>query len=385
MNEKNPINSVELPKILVVDDRKENLVATRKVLKNLDLDVMEADSGNMALTLMLHHSFACVLLDVQMPEMDGFEVATLMREHENMKDMPIIFVTAISKEEKYVDQAAELGAVDYIFKPINANILKSKVQVYADLHKKQQELNIMNKTLSRNNDELERFAYICSHDLQEPARMMGTFSQLLEKEYHHLLDDKGKSYLEFVHKNSEHMQNMIGDILTFSRVGRDSIKREAVDAEATLMQLREEFQQQLSDKQAVIDADTLPTVQTSATLLYVVLQNLIGNGLKFQPKQDHTPAITIKAQEEDEQWVFSVKDNGIGIHPDYQDKVFTMFQRIHNKDLYPGTGIGLSTCQKFVELYGGSIWYESELNHGTTFFFTIPKIKGERTVCRSLK
>lgn len=368
--------ATEIPKILVVDDRKENLVATRKALKSIDADIIEAESGNEALSLMLHHTFACVLLDVQMPEMDGFEVATLMREQDQMKDIPIIFATAISKEEKYVDQAAELGAVDYIFKPINPNILKSKVQVYVDLHVKQQQLNELNNILARNNDELERFAYICSHDLQEPARMMGSFSELLEKDYQSVLDDKGKNYLNFVRKNSVHMQSMINDILTFSRVGRESIKCEDVDSNSVLNEIKEEFQKQLEETKATITSNGLPVVQTSPTLMRVLLQNLISNGLKYQ-KGNVQPAITVSATEDERNWTFSVVDNGIGIDPEHKDKVFSMFQRIHRKDKYPGTGIGLSTCQKFVELYGGNIWFESEPEKGTTFLFTIPKLTGK--------
>src|SRR5882672_11180876 len=143
------------PNILIVDDRKENLLATEKVLKNLDAGIFKALSGNEALSLMLRHRFAVVLLDVQMPEMDGFETAMLMREHESMCNVPIIFVTAISKEEKYASQAAEIGAVDYIFKPINSDILKSKVKVYLDLYVQREQILKLNATLETANRSLE--------------------------------------------------------------------------------------------------------------------------------------------------------------------------------------------------------------------------------------
>ena len=169
------------PSILIVDDRKENLLATEKVLRPLQANIFKASSGNEALSLLLRHRLAVVLLDVQMPEMDGFETAMLMQEHESMRGVPIIFVTAISKEEKYASQAAELGAVDYIFKPINSDILKSKVKVYLDLYVQREQILKLNATLQQSNEELERFAYICSHDMQEPVRMMNSYAGLLEE------------------------------------------------------------------------------------------------------------------------------------------------------------------------------------------------------------
>ena len=146
------------PNILIVDDRKENLLATEKILRHLNAAIFSANSGNEALSLVLRHRFAVVLLDVQMPEMDGFETAVLMQEHESMHSVPIIFVTAISKEERYATQAAEIGAVDYIFKPINSEILKSKVKVYLDLYVQREQILMLNANLQQSNSELERFA-----------------------------------------------------------------------------------------------------------------------------------------------------------------------------------------------------------------------------------
>src|SRR5262249_51455079 len=161
--------------------------------------------------------FAAVLLDVQMPGMDGFETARLMQEHETMRGVPIIFVTAISKEEKYATQAAEIGAVDYIFKPINPDILRSKVKVYLDLYVQRMQILKLNEHLRRSNDELERFAYICSHDMQEPARMMNTYASILKEDYRSLLDAEGQKYIGIIANNAQRMQKMILDILAFSR------------------------------------------------------------------------------------------------------------------------------------------------------------------------
>ena len=182
------------PNILIVDDRKENLLATEKILRHLNAAVFCANSGNEALSLVLRHRFAVVLLDVQMPEMDGFETAVLMQEHESMHGVPIIIVTAISKEERYATQAAEIGAVDYIFKPINSEILRSKVKVYLDLYvQRRTDSHAPTPTsLQQSNTELERFAYICSHDMQEPARMMNSYASMLDEKYGPMLDEKGR-------------------------------------------------------------------------------------------------------------------------------------------------------------------------------------------------
>jgi two-component system, sensor histidine kinase and response regulator len=360
------------PNILIVDDRKENLVATERVLRNLNAGIFKAMSGNEALSLMLRHRFAVVLLDVQMPEMDGFETAQLMQDHESMNGIPIIFVTAISKEEKYATKAAEIGAVDYIFKPINPDILRSKVKVYLDLYVQREQILALNEHLRRSNEELERFAYICSHDMQEPVRMMNSYAMILEENYGQLLDDKGQRYVGFIVKNAGRMQKMILDILTFSRVGREEPKLEKIDCNEIVQDVLGEFEAVIAQKKARVIYDPLPTLEGCSTLIRVLFQNLIGNALKFQDGTN-PPEVKIQAESKDGEWRFAIHDNGIGIDPAFNDRVFTIFQRIHRKEEYPGTGIGLSTCKKFVEFYGGKIWFESALGTGSVFSFTVPE------------
>jgi signal transduction histidine kinase len=361
----------EAPKILIVDDRRENLIATRKVLKGLDAELLTASSGNEALSLMLRHRFAVVLLDVQMPEMDGFETAQLMQEHESMAATPIIFVTAISKEDHYASRAAGIGAVDYIFKPINADILRSKVRVYLDLYVQREQILRLNAVLRQSNEELERFAYICSHDMQEPVRMMHGFAGMLARTHAAALDETGRKYVKFISDNAIQMQKMIGDILTFSRVGREAPMIETVDAQAICDEATAKFADAIAAKNAAITCKNLPTFDTCPTLLRVLFQNLIGNALKFQDGS-RPPEISITAQRVDAGWEFAIGDNGIGIEPSFRPKMFAIFQRHHRKEDYPGSGIGLSTCKKFLETCGGSIRFESTPGEGTTFFFTIP-------------
>lgn len=359
------------PKILLVDDRWENLLATEKVLRPLQAEIFKAASGNEALSLVLRHRFAIVLLDVQMPEMDGFETAMLMQEHESMAGVPIIFVTAISKEDKYATKAAEIGAVDYIFKPINPEILKSKVKVYLDLYVQREQILRLNAILSQSNEELERFAYICSHDMQEPVRMMNAFAGLLAESSEESLGEGGRRYLNFILDNARRMQKMISDILAFSRVGREEIALEPVDSEAILGEILCEFEDAIRDSRARVTHGPLPCLETSSTLLRVLFQNLIGNALKFQNGRQ-PPEIAVDAVRDGRFWRFSVKDNGIGIDEAFRGRIFTIFQRLHRKEDYPGTGIGLSTCRKFIQLCGGDIDFTSAPGEGTTFHFTLP-------------
>lgn len=361
----------DAPKILLVDDRWENLLATEKVLRPLQARIFKASSGNEALSLVLRHRFAIVLLDVQMPEMDGFETAMLMQEHEGMAGVPIIFVTAISKEEKYASKAAEIGAVDYIFKPINPDILKSKVAVYIDLYLQREQILRLNAVLSQSNEELERFAYICSHDMQEPVRMMNAFAGLLAENAAETLDDGGRRYLNFILDNARRMQKMINDILTFSRVGREDIILETVDCEAVLTETLSEFEDLIKESDAQVTYGPLPRLEASSTLVRILFQNLIGNALKYQDG-NRRPEVEIAAVKQRNAWRFTVKDNGIGIDETFRSRIFTIFQRLHRKEDYPGTGIGLSTCRKFLQLYGGEIDFVSTPGEGTTFSFTLP-------------
>ncbi len=358
-------------RILVVDDRPENLLATRALLRPLGAEIITAESGEEALEHVLNGDFALVLLDVQMPGMDGFETARLMKTRPNMQTVPIIFVTAISKEDHYASEAAELGAVDYVFKPINSDILKSKVKVYLDLFRQREQILQLNATLRQSNEELERFAYVCSHDMQEPVRMMNTYAGFLVEDALDQLDDTAREYVQYIRDNAVRMQKMIRDILNFSRVGREEVRFESVDCQAILDEVLQEFADIAKAKSARITASALPVVETSPTLVRVLLQNLVGNALKFQDGKK-PPEIDISARHEGRMWRFDIKDNGIGIDPAFAGRIFTIFQRLHREDDFPGTGIGLSTCRKFTRLCGGDVTFTSSPGEGSTFTFTLP-------------
>jgi signal transduction histidine kinase len=231
--------------------------------------------------------------------------------------------------------------------------------------------------LQRSNAELEQFAYVASHDLQEPLRKVAAFCQLIEKRYGDKLDERGTEYIAFAVDGAKRMQVLINDLLTFSRVGRLNPMRVDVDLGATLDDAIANLDTAIADSGAEIvrQGQPLPRIAGDPTLLTMVWQNLIGNAVKFQ-RDGVTPRIVIDCeqnpQEPDGPWLLTVTDNGIGIPEEFSDKVFVIFQRLHGRDVYTGTGIGLALCKKIIEHHGGSIWIDNSFTGGTRFRFTIP-------------
>ena len=202
--------------------------------------------------------------------------------------------------------------------------------------------------------------------------MMNSYAGILDERYGQMLDEKGRKYLRFITDNAIHMQQMILDILSFSRLGREELTLEQVDCNQSIKAVLAKFEDTIEQKNALIVYDSLPTIKTSSTLIRVLFQNLIGNALKFQDGS-RRPEVHVRSEAGDGIWKFSVQDNGIGINPDFHDRVFASFQRLQRREDYPGTGIGLSTCKKFIGLCSGRIWFESSPGQGTEFFFTLPQ------------
>ncbi|MZF54317.1 HAMP domain-containing protein [Streptomyces sp. SID5594] len=226
--------------------------------------------------------------------------------------------------------------------------------------------------LRRSNSELEQFAYVASHDLQEPLRKVASFCQLLEKRYGKELDDRGKQYIAFAVDGAKRMQVLINDLLTFSRVGRVHDGRQPVDLDRALDRALGNLTLAVEESGAVIERPReLPELLGDGTALTMVWQNLIGNAVKFR-REDVECRIIVDCVREDDDWHLSVSDNGIGIAPEFADKVFVIFQRLHARDEYEGTGIGLALCRKIIEFHGGRIWLEGEPGEGTRIHFTLP-------------
>jgi two-component system sensor histidine kinase/response regulator len=356
--------------ILLVDDVASKALALESLLSDLGARIVKASSGTEALRLLLRQEFAVILLDVQMPVMDGFETAMLIRQRKCSESTPIIFVTSIHTHENHVARGYSLGAVDYLFTPIVPEVLKAKVSVFIELSRKSKLLQKQTKELARSNDELEQFAYLASHDLQEPLRMISCYTQLLEANYREKLDQQGQEFISRAVDSCRRMHHLVTDLLTYSRAGKRKKDLEAVDCEAILRQTIEDLNWNIKESSAVVTHDRLPLVVADDLQLGQVFQNLLTNALKFRGKE--TPKIHISAEKNESEWIFSIRDNGIGINEKYANRIFLIFQRLHAQSEYPGTGIGLALCKKIVEAHGGRIWFDSELGKGTTFYFTIP-------------
>jgi signal transduction histidine kinase len=400
--------------ILLVDDQSQNLLALEAVLEELGENLVKARSGRDALRCLLEQDFAVILLDVHMPDMDGFETAALIRERLRSSYTPIIFLTAAHRNENHISRGYSLGGVDYILKPVVPEILRSKVSVFVELARKTElvrhqsellraierreherlladtralllaDLECKNlelekgrsileekvRDLARANEDLEQFAYVASHDLQEPLRMVTMYVQLLARRNQGKLSEGSDDFIRFAQEGAARMHQLIHSLLEYSRIGARAKVFEPVDFEVLFEEVMKNLQVAREESGAVVTHDRMPVVGGDAAQLRTLLQNLIGNAIKFRGAG--TPRIHLAAEAGEKEWVFSVKDNGIGIDPEHADRIFVIFQRLHARESYPGTGIGLTICKKIVQRHGGRIWVESEPGKGATFKFTLP-------------
>jgi light-regulated signal transduction histidine kinase (bacteriophytochrome) len=235
----------------------------------------------------------------------------------------------------------------------------------------EQQLNSTLADLQRSNAELEQFAYIASHDLQEPLRMIASYIQLIEEDYKEKLDADADQYIAFAVEGAKRMQTLIEDLLAYSRVGTRGEPLMPTSMKSVLSEAIANLEVAIEESHAVVTHDQLPTVLGDESQLIQLFQNLVGNAIKF--KSDDAPAIHVGVEETKDDWVFSVRDNGIGIDMKYAERIFTVFQRLHSREEYAGTGIGLAVVKKIVERHGGRIWVESTPAKGSTFYFTLRK------------
>ena len=391
--------------ILLVDDRPENLIALEAILEDLGHNMVRACSGDEALRQLLQQEFAVILLDVRMAGLDGFETARMIRKRQKVRDVPIIFITAEHRNMEQISQAYALNAIDYIIKPFDREILRTKVNVLVELQRKtaqvarqavelrkaeslrqineqlqneidervlaQQKLTDTIEKLARSNAELEQFAFIASHDLQEPLRSISGYVDLLQRHHADQLDAEASEHMARVLAATNRMRDLIHGLLAYSRVDKRGQPPGPTDCGPILELALANLREAMEESGATVTHDPMPTVLADGSQLLQVFQNLIGNAIKFRsdrPAEIHVGATRSEGKSE---WLFSVRDNGIGIDPKFSERIFVVFRRLHTSREYAGTGIGLSICRKIVERHGGRIWVESELGQGSTFFFTV--------------
>lgn len=382
MEEGSKIGAGNFPKILMVDDKPENLIALERLLKDMPLQLFKAQSGNEALRLTLKHDFALGLLDIQMPEMDGYELAEILRSESRTAKMPFIFISAIYTSNINVFKGYDLGAFSYITKPFDPQVLVNKVNFFVEKHQQEQELveardllekrvTERTKDLQRSNRELEQFAYVASHDLQEPLRAITSYLQLLQRHNENGLDEKSNRYIQVAVEGAKRMKSLIDALLDYSRVTRGESENEDVDLNELLQNILVDLRTRIAESGAKIQYGNLPVVRGSKIQLHLLFQNLISNAIKFRQKE-RVPQISITVPE-DTDWHICITDNGIGIDAEFYDRVFVIFQRLHTRQDYEGTGIGLAICKRIVEQHNGKIWLDSEIEKGTSVHVILPK------------
>jgi light-regulated signal transduction histidine kinase (bacteriophytochrome) len=413
--------------ILVVDDRLENAALLFNILTENGYEVRQVINGKQALNAAYYDPPDIILLDIMMPDMDGYEVCRQLKKNEKTAQIPIIFLSALDGEIDKV-KAFELGGVDYITKPFHVKEVLARVEHQliiqrqrriiaaqnTQLTEQNQSLTDLNSKLAESNHELEQFAYIVSHDLQSPLQTTMGFARLLGKKYESILDEKATHYIDRIVEGSNRMNHLIKDLLEYSRIQTRAKSFEAIDLNSVFQEVLFSLEWSIKKTEAEITCQQpLPTVMGDRTQLQQLLQNLINNAIKFQ-QPDRKPTINISVEplttlpqtrnnltenycensaniplertgliqtierpsdkDQGNEWRFSIEDNGIGIPVKEFEHIFQIFQRLHTDREYPGTGIGLTICKKIVERHGGKIWLNSEVGVGTTFYFTLPML-----------
>lgn len=358
------------PKILIVDDKRENLVALRKVLQNLDIEIVEASSGNEALKATLHHHFALALLDVQMPDMDGYELAGILREEEKTARLPFIFISAVYTDNLNVFKGYEKGAFSFITKPFQREILINKVNFFIDKHRQEQDLKGKNEELLLSNRELESFSYSVSHDLRAPIRAINGYASILKEECSDLLNPEAQELIALIKQSAERMGILIDQLLAFSRLGRSALTMAETDMNLVVETAINEICRDQPQHRKKIKVDHLAMVNADPALLKQVWINLIENAIKYSSKKEN-PEIKISCTQNDDTVTFSISDNGAGFDMKYYHKLFSVFQRLHGEHEFEGTGVGLAIVHRIVTRHGGKVWADSKTDEGTTFSFTL--------------
>ncbi len=387
-----------LQKILIVDDKAENLFALGQILSQTGAELVEASNGNDALIASLNHEFAVAILDVQMPEMSGYELAEYLRKDKKTSHLPLIFLSAVFSDEYHIFKGYEAGAVDFIAKPFDPRILIGKVNVFMELDRQRSllrdardelELRVQERTaelqvaysaleqhsaqLKAMNQELQEFAFIASHDLQEPLRKVTAFGDMLKQKFGASLGEQGRDYLERIHNANQRMQSLLSALLEYSRLATRADAFVKVELTEIIHEVLSDLEIRIQKTGGEVKVGDLPAIHANPTQMRQLFQNLIGNALKFH-KEGQKPVISVKKTATCDGCVqIVVEDNGIGFEERYLEKIFAPFHRLHGKSgPYEGTGMGLAICKKIVERHGGSITAKSTPDKGAIFIIDLP-------------
>jgi len=409
-----PIATKSSVRILYLEDDRNDVELVRAKLEDegLACNVIPVETQADFIAALNNYGFDVILADYKLPSFDGLTALNIARQ--KVPEVPFIFVSGSMGEELAID-SLKRGATDYVLKQrlsrlgpairraleeaeerlerrkaeeevkryqehleemvkertIQLKITNEQLEREITERKEAEEgLKRISDELSRSNADLQQFAYAASHDLQEPLRVIEGFIKLLARRYDEKLDAKAREFIGFAVEGVKGMRTLIKDLLDYSRIGTRGIKLTPTDFSEAVDRAVFNLKAAVEESGATITHDPLPTMRADLIQVSRLFQNLIGNAIKFRGEK--TPDIHIRAERNDNGWTFSVRDNGIGIDPENAERIFAVFQRLHAKDEYPGTGIGLAICKRIVERHGGKIWVKSEKGKGSTFCFTIP-------------
>ena len=404
-------------KILLVDDREDNILSLEAILEPDGYELVKAQSGHQALKILLKEfDFALILMDVKMPGLNGFETAALIYDREKLRHIPVIFITATNSGDENIYKGYKAGAVDFIHKPLNPDLLRAKVEVFVELYRKNNRLRVqerklvaINKSLQNEikeknaseekvkelnsmlmnnitkleatNKDLDNFAFMASHDMQEPLRKIRMFANFLSEGYIHLLDEQGKTFISRILVSTERMQQLINDLLSFSKVSKAEDSFVITDLTELVKEVSVELRDNLEERKGQLIIDTLPSIPVNPNLIRSLFYNLIHNSIKYS-KKEVPPIIKVYEQQKQledkingaESYRIVIEDNGIGFEQKYAEQIFDIFKRLHIRSEFEGTGIGLELCKKIVEKHHGSISAEGKPAEGSQFIVSFPVV-----------
>jgi two-component system, sensor histidine kinase and response regulator len=408
--------------ILIVDDRPENLVALAAVLEELEQNVVRAASGKEALREVLREDFAVILLDVQLPGIDGFETARLIRERERSNATPIIFLTAFDNDAGNASRGYSLGAVDFLTKPYDPEVLRAKVRVFIELHQRRLEVDQLNASLERRVlqrtsdleavnaqllieiserqraergarqlaedlearvaertaalkvavDELEAFSYSIAHDLRAPLRKVEMFTELLLEDGESAFSERGLALIDRMIVSVRYMDSLITELMRLSRVSRTELEYGPVDLSEMVRAAVREHSNDDAEREVNLDIKASPPVTADRRLLRLAVSNLVSNAWKFTGRRERA-FISFDSFETDDSIVYVLRDNGAGFAREQAAKLFQPFQRLHDDAEYVGHGIGLAIVRRVIERHGGKVWAEGLVDEGAAFYFSLPR------------
>ena len=353
-----------MARILIVDDVELNRYIRGEILRQAGYESWQAATGAEALEKCITEKPDLVLLDIHLPDVSGFEVCRRIKTNPETASVLVMQISASAVELKDAITGLNGGADDFLLEPIEPDLLIAKVRSLL-------RLRMVEERLRRSNEELSRFAFVASHDLQEPLRNVLTFAQMLDRDYRDRLDERGVGYLNFIINGGKRMNMLIRDLLDYSQISSTGAEKASkVDMAKIVDQTQDWFREKLAEANGKITCDHLPAVEGTEVRIAQLVRNLIENAIKYR-RPEVALEIHVSARPVKREWVFAFSDNGKGFDPLFTEEIFGIFRRLNRSDI-EGTGIGLAICRAVVESAGGRIWAEGRPGEGATFYFTWP-------------